>query len=338
MARNSSIELDTHKETRPDNMNDKKKFFAAVVVVLIAIVALAFGIYHNVEQLKARNMTATAAARQAVQAHDIAEVNRHVDIDALIEQAAAEILSAQINSTMAPTAYSMDALKIRYEELKPDFIASARAAVDEYITDGKITFPENLSGVQKFFRDSGLNSCEIKSITKPHAEGNIQTSTVIIHNAKMNFDFEVELELERDGEGNWRITKADGFDGYYSGYRRALRRKLDSLNAPIAAKMDEIFVVKSFKAKMSEGDEYGFSRTLDILLKADVKSDKPLDKIIGTVTIGKGERESVAPFVIDMVGRAQGVQSFSVTKTLNPFVRADVDAMKHGLKPNDIHV
>ena len=319
-------------------MNDKKKFFAAVVVVLIAIVALVFGIYHNVEQLKARNMTATAAARQAVQAHDIAEVNRHVDIDALIEQAAAEILSAQINSTMAPTAYSMDALKIRYEELKPDFIASARAAVDEYITDGKITFPENLSGVQKFFRDSGLNSCEIKSITKPHAEGNIQTSTVIIHNAKMNFDFEVELELERDGEGNWRITKADGFDGYYSGYRRALRRKLDSLNAPIAAKMDEIFVVKSFKAKMSEGDEYGFSRTLDILLKADVKSDKPLDKIIGTVTIGKDERESVAPFVIDMVGRAQGVQSFSVTKTLNPFVRADVDAMKHGLKPNDIHV
>jgi len=261
-----------------------------------------------------------------------------VNTDALIEQAAAEILSAQINATLAPTAYSMDALKIRYEELKPDFVKSARVAVDEYIATGKITFPENLTAAQKFFRDSGLGSCEIVSITKPHNEGNLQTSTAIIHNAQMDFNFELALDLEQDADGNWRVVKADGFDGYYSGYRRALRRKLDSINSPIAAQMNEIFVVKSFKALLTDGDEYGFSRTLDILLKADVKSEKPLDKIIGTVTIGKDERESVAPFVIDMTNRAQGEQSFSVQKTLNPFVRADVDAMKHGLKANDIHI
>ena len=319
-------------------MNDTKKFLAVIVVVAVAIVALGIGIHHNLQQMAARNFSATAAARQGVQDHDIAQVNRYVDIDALIEQAAAEILSAQINATLAPTAYSMDALQIRYEELKPDFVSAARSAVDEYISDGKITFPANPTEAQKFFRDSGLSSCEIVSITKPHHEGNIQTSTVIVHNAKMNFNFELELELEADAEGNWRVTKATGFDGYYSGYRRALRRKLDSLNAPIAAQMDEIFVVKSFKAKMSEGDEYGFSQTLEILLRADVKSAKPLDKIIGTVTIGKEERESIAPFAIDMTGRAQGEQSFAVTKTLNPFIRADVDAMKHGLKPNDIHI
>lgn len=319
-------------------MNNTKKFLAAIAVVLIVIVALCVGISSNIQEIAKKNFSATAAAREAVEAHDSAEFNRYVDIDALVDQAAAEILSAQINATLAPTAYSMDALKIRYEELKPDFVESAKAAVDEYITAGKITYPENPTAAQKFFRDSGLGSCEIVSITRPHLEGNVQTSTVIIHNAQMDFNFELTLDLEQDADGNWRVVKADGFDGYFNGYRRALRRKLDSLNAPIAAKMDEIFVVKSFKAKLSDGDEYGFSRTLDILLKADVKSDKPLEKILGTVTIGKDERESVAPFVIDMMNREQGEQSFSVAKTLNPFVRADVDAMKHGLKANDIHI
>jgi len=338
MARGSGVELDPREETRLDIMNDTKKFLAAIAVVLIVIVALCIGISDNVQQIAKKNFSATTAAREAVQAHDIDEVNRYVDIDALIEQAAAEILSAQINATTAPTAYSMDALKIRYDELKPDFVTSARSAVDEYIAAGKITYPDAPTAAQKFFRDSGLGSCEIVSITRPHIEGNVQTSTVIVHNAKMNFNFELELDLEADAEGNWRVTKADGFDGYYTGYRRALRRKLDSLNAPIAAQMDEIFVVQSFKARVTDGDEYGFSRTLELLLKADVKSDKPLDKIIGTVSIGKDERESIAPFVIDMTDRAQGVQSIAVTKTLNPFVRADVDAMKHGLNPNDIRI
>lgn len=338
MARSSSAELDPRTQTGLDTMNDTKKFLAAIAVVLIVIVALCVGISSNIQELAQKNFSATAAARQAAEAHDLNEFNRYVDTDALIDQAAIEILSAQINATLAPTAYSMDTLKIRYDELKPDFVKSARAAVDEYITTGKITYPENPTDAQKFFRDSGLNSCEIVSITRPHLEGNVQTSTVIVHNAQMDFNFELALDLEQNADGNWRVIKADGFDGYYSGYRRALRRKLDSINSPIAAQMDEIFVVQSFKARVSEGDEYGFSQTLEILLKADVKSDKPLDKIIGNVTIGKDERQSVAPFVIDMLGREQGVQSFNVNKTLNPFVRADVDAMKHGLKASDIHI
>ena len=39
-----------------------------------------------------------------------------------------------------------------------------------------------------------------------------------------------------------------------------------------------------------------------------------------------------------MIGQPQGVQTFDVKKTLNPFVRADVDAMKHGLRKKDIHI
>ena len=103
--------------------------------------------------------------------------------------------------------------------------------------------------------------------------------------------------------------------------------------------MDEIFKVKSFKVKNEGGDEYGFSQTLNVEIKADVQSDKPLAKIIGNIIlVGKGDQESLAPFAIDMTEREQGVQTFNVTKTLNPFIRADVDAMKHGFRKKDIHI
>ena len=155
----------------------------------------------------------------------------------------------------------------------------------------------------------------------------------------MKFSFELELKVEPVDENDWRITDARGFENYYSGYRRSLRRKLDSLNAPIGRQMDSIFKVKSFSVKNAGGDEYGFSQTLDIALKADVKSDKPLSKVLGNIILtGKDDRESFAPFTIDVIDDKQGVQTFNLTKTLNPFVRADADAMKHGFKKSDLHI
>ncbi|MBR3498669.1 MAG: hypothetical protein IKO05_06740 [Selenomonadaceae bacterium] len=316
-----------------------KKILAAVAVLLILTVAVGVAAFNSWQELKNRSGNPAVAARHAVEAHDLAAFKNLVDLDKLINQAAEEILTAQINSTLPPTAYSMDELQSRYDKLKPDFVNAARAAAEEFISTGKVTFPNAPTDAQKFFKESGVASCEIKSITKPQKDGNIKIVTVLFHNAKMKFNFELELELKPAAENSWRITGARGFENFFSGYRRALRRKLDSLNAPIGRKMDEIFKVKSFIVKNEGGDEYGFSQTLDIALKADVKSDRPLAKIIGNVILtGKDDRESLAPFALDMTDREQGVQIFNVTKTLNPFVRADADAMKHGFRKKDLQI
>ncbi len=315
-----------------------KKILAAVAVLLIMAIVVGVAAFHNWQQFKTRSGNPAVIARQAVEARDFETFKNFVDTDALIESAAEEILTAHINATLAPTAYSMDELQMRYDNLKPDFVESARAAMEQYISSGKVTYPKNLSDAQKFFKESGATSCEIKSITKPQTDGNARIVTVLFYNAAMKFSFEIELELETADENNWRITNAKGFEGYYRSYRRALRHKLDSFNAPIVRKMDEIFKVKSFSVKNAGGDEYGFSQTLDIEIKADVKSDKPLAQIIGNIVLGKEDRESFAPFTIDMTEREQGLQTFNVTKTLNPFIRADVDAMKHGFRKKDLHI
>lgn len=339
MARGSSIILDAFAQTGLDKMNDTKKIMAAVAVVLILIIALGFGIHQNMQVLAARPGTTTQEARKAIETHDLDKFNKHVNTERLLEQAAEQILTAQINSSLTPANYSTGELQDRYEnQLKPDFLNSARAALDEYVATGQVTFPANLTEAQKFFKKSGVTSCEIKSVSKPHLEGHVQYSTAIFYNPSMNFSFELELELT-DTEDGWRITNAKGFDDYYNGYQRALRRKLDSLNTPLVHQIDNIFHIKSFTVENSDGDEYGFSQNLTIALKADVKSDKPLAAVRGTVTlVGKDDQESITPFAIDMTEQAQGVQTFKITKTLNPFIKADSHAMKHGLRKKDMQI
>lgn len=317
-------------------MNDKKKILAAALAVLIILVGLGIGIFYNVQALMNRPGTATQEARKAIEHRDSEKFKQYVDTDAVITQAAEQILTAHINSTVAPTAYSMDELQTRYDELKPEFIAAATLALNEYLSTGKVTFPKNLNAAQKFLKDSGAASCEIKSITKPHLEGHAQYSTVIFYNDALKFNFELELELRDAPDGQTRIVRAEGFENFYNGYRRALRKKLDSLNAPIGRQMDEIFKIKSFSVKNAGGDEYGFSQNLKLEIKADVLSDKPLAKVLGNIFLGKDDRQSSAPFEIDVTDN--GVQTFVLTKTLNPFVKADSDAMKHGFRKKDLRL
>lgn len=315
-----------------------KKILAAIAVLLILAIGAGVAAYQSWQQMKNRSGNPAVIARQAVDARDLETFKKYVDLDAVLDEAAEEILTEQINSTLSPTAYSMDELQKHYDELKPDFVKSARAAAEEYITAGKVTYPGKLTDAQKFFKESGAASCEIKSITKPQKDGSSRVVTVMFYNRQMKFSFELELELEQVDENDWRITSAKGFENYYGGYRRALKKKLNSLNAPIDRQMDAIFKVKSFSVKNEGSDEYGFSQTLDIALKADVHTEKPLAKVIGNIIIGKGDRESFAPFTIDTFDDKQGTQIFNLTKTLNPFIRADADAMKHGLKKNEIRV
>ena len=292
----------------------------AVVIMVSLIVGgiVASRVWYQKKQL---SENPTILARQAVEARDLETFKRYVDLDKMIDAAAEEILTEQINSTIAPTAYSMEEVQSRYDELKLDFVKCAKAAAEEYISTGKVTFPNDPTEAQKFFKKSGVASCEIKTISKPMKRDDARIVTMMIHNPQMKFNFEVELTLEPAGEVDWRIT-----------------RKLDSLNAPIVRQMDSIFKVKSFSVKNEGGDEYGFSQTLDIEIKASIQSDKPLAKIIGNVILhGKDDHESFTPFVID-TDAAQGLQTFHVTKTLNPFIRADVDAMKHGFRKNDLRI
>ena len=315
-----------------------KKWF---IIIFVLIVAGAIGGLIGYAQIKKAPANSINVIRNTINSRNVEEFHKLVDVDKILDTAADEILLEKMEEDK--TAYSVQQVAEVYNnEIKPDFINVTKNAIDEYITSSKITFPNPLqTNAQRWLKHSEMTSCIIENISKPIITGNTATAIVYFRNTSLKFSFELELDLERlsGKENGWRIVNVKGFEDYNKALKRALAKKLNSLNAPIYAKMDEIINVKELNARIGEGDEYGFSQTLKIAMKAEVKSAKPLSKILGKIIIDDGQdRENSAPFTIDMAYHPQGLQTFNVDKVLNPFVRGDVNIMKRGLKRSQLTV
>ncbi|MBR6012735.1 MAG: hypothetical protein IK062_03005 [Selenomonadaceae bacterium] len=310
-----------------------------ILIPLILLAGLGFGALRAYRQMQSVPINSVKIIRESLEKHDAETFYKFFDADRVLENAAQEILTAQINSEVNSTTYSTQDMENIYNSRKVEFISSAKAALNDYVSSKKINFPENLSPTQKWLKDSEINRCSIKNISKFVIKDGKAHAKVEFYNSSLRFNFELEIFMEKFDKKHWRIVEVKNFENYLVGLNRALKKKLESLNAPIREKISDIFVTKGYDAKVIDGDEYGFSKTLRLTVKADVKTDKPLAKIIGKIIIvDKNGSEGVTPFEIDMAYKPKGLQNFTVDKVLNPFVREDADAMKHGLRKSDLHV
>ena len=309
-----------------------------ILIPIVVVVAVGVGAFIAFASSDGRSKNPIKNIRQSIAKHDADNFYNMVDVDAVVDDAAEQILSAQINSNVDALAYSTQNFVTEYETLKPDFVAAAKSAIDEYISKGTVTFQPPLNSAQKFLNDSAVATCTIKTLSKPKFEGDTARAKVDFYNEGMNFYFELELILEKVGK-SWKVTGVKGFENYVNGFNRTLRKKLEQINAPIRDEIKQTFNVKGFNANISEGDEYGFSQTLHLTVQADLNYSKPIAKVSGNIIIdGRDGREGVTPFSIDVAGSEQGVQTFEVDKVLNPFVREDANVMRHGLKRSALHI
>ena len=308
-----------------------------IIILPVLIVAIAIGGLIGYAQIQKMPASTLKTIRDSINGRNVEEFHNLVDVDNILDHAADEILLEKMNEDTA--AYSVQQVAEVYNnQIKPDFINVTKQAIDEYIQSGKYTLPNPVqTDAQRWLKHAELKSCVIESMSRPVFTGDTATALVYFRNDALKFSFELELQLERADKKTWRIVGVKGFEDFNKSLKRALAKKLDSLNAPIHAQMDEIINIKEINAKIGEGDEYGFSQTLKIAMKAEVKSNRPLSKIIGKILVDDGEeRENAAPFTIDMAYHPQGLQTFNIDKVLNPFVRGDVNIMKHGMRRSQL--
>lgn len=310
-----------------------------IVIPIIVLIGLGIGAFRAYSQMKNLPSSSVKNLREIISRKDSENFYRLFDAEAILSQAAEEILTTQINSEINSTAYSMQEISNLYQARRPEFLETARAALDEYIKNGEIKFPETAAGTWKWFKDSDIDACVIKSFSKPVISDGKARTKIEFYNQALNFAFELEVTFEKLGKSEWRVVSARGFEDYLISLNRALKKKLERINAPVQVEINDIFKMKGFNAKVVEGDEYGFSRTMKLDIKADVTSEKNLSKILGQIIIvGRDGNEGTTPFEIDMAYKPTGLQTFTVDKVLNPFVKEDAEVMKHGLKKSSLHI
>ena len=317
----------------------KKILTIVLPLVLVALVAMGVCSWQAMQKVQTLPGYSMKTILDAAESHDAATFHKLVDSDKIIATAAEEILTAKINSEINSTTYSTLELSNTYENLKQDFIDAAKIALENYILTGNVNLSADSTEMQEWLQKSGVGTCIINNYSKPFVSDGVATSTINFHNGAMNFDFEIEVALQKISDTEWRIIDAKGFEGYFLGVKRALKIKLDSLNAPVKDKIAETFAVKNFSTEITEGDEYGFSQNLKISLDADYFSEKPVEKIIGRVLLdGRDGNAGITPFEIEVANAENGEQTFEINKTLNPFVKQDSDVMKHGFRKSALHI
>lgn len=317
----------------------KKFLIIAVPLILIALVAMGVCSWQAMQKVQTLPAYSMKVIHETVANHDTETFYRLVDAEKILKVAAEEIVTEKINGDLNSMIYSTLELSNTYENLREDFLNAATPALKEYILTGKIKFPESPTEMQEWLQKSGVDTCTVNNYSKPIIGDGEAYATINFHNAAMNFDFEIEVTLQRINDTEWKIIDAKGFESYYLGVNRALKIRLDSLNAPIKDKIAETFDVKNFSTEITEGDEYGFSKTLKISLNADFYSDKPVEKIIGRVILeGRDGNAGITPFEIEVIDAENGVQTFEINKILNPFVKQDADVMKRGFRKSALHI
>ena len=311
-----------------------RKLLILVPFVMVGLLAGTYGAYTFQQSSPAHSLK---LIRMTIADHDWEGFRNYVNVDGIIESAAEDILTEKVEQDKE--AYSMQQMTENYEEkLKPEFVGAMGKAFADYVSKGRIKFPEDkeLTDTERLIKRAQTGTIHISSISKPLISGDTATTSIEFYNPELKISFEMEAELERDGD-LWKIKSVTGWKECVKSVERAMTAKLNRLNSPIQQKLNEIMDIKVIQAEIVQGDEYGFSEIMRMNIKADIKSDKPLDKIYGRMKIDVPDGEELfTPFEVDMAFKPQGVQDIAVDKVLNPFVRSDVKIMRRGLRKSAI--
>ena len=315
-----------------------------LLLIPFILVATAAGIYGSYRQQVNRPSHSLKVIRAAIANHDWETFQKYVDVENIISASADELLAERMEQDKS--AYSMNQLAETYEQqIKPEFQQTVLQAFQDYIERGRIRYPEGaqLTDTQRMIKQAGINSIHLDIISKAAISGGEATVLLDFSNDSedLAYHFELMAHLKDQGDGTWKITGITGLKDFLDEVKRARKAKLDRLNSPIRDKLEDIMNIKSIRADIVQGDEYGFSELLRMQVRADIQSEKPLAKISGRIRIDppddEDETELYAPFELDMAFKPLGVQTFPVDKVLNPFVKADVKIMRQGLRRDSLH-
>lgn len=314
-----------------------KKLLLLIPFVIVGLLAGLYGAYRYYQTMPGQSLK---TIRTSISEHDWETFRSYVEVDAILQAAADDLLMEKMNQDKS--VYSMQQLTETYEQqVRPEFLQVTQKRVQEYIEKGRMSFPQGqgLSPTERWLKQGEFNAMTISGISKPivqHGEADI---VINFTNPDLKASFEIGARLVQQADGTWKLMELSKLPEFSRAMEKALAAKLDRLNTPIRQEMESVFQVQDLRAEITQGDEYGFSELLRVWIRADIKSEKPMAQITGRVRIEAPEAEDTfAPFVLDMAYKPKGVQTITVDKVLNPFVRSDVKIMHKGLKKSALHV
>ena len=247
--------------SNPKDIQEKQhhSHAARFVALGMAIVAAAaavfyFGYWVRTPQYAMHNLL------DAVRARDIAYVDQHVDEEQFFSHLFEESLEFAFGAEEGDSDQQANpALKRYLTQSKELVIPILRQQVRNWIISGT---PDNDLPVRLEAADMGRGTAmartmatnlglfrlQYRSLGKVEKKGDTALAELTFRDKQLDQDLPVTLQLRRK-DGTWKVVSAANLAEYLEARQKAIRARLDTLNAPLKARIAKSVVVSTDEDK-----------------------------------------------------------------------------------------
>lgn len=167
--------------------------------------------------------------KDAVEKHDVASFNQHVDLDSLLSRGFDDLLSAMIESdkSMKPEAKQM--ISGFAQMLKSPITSSVKDAIVRYVETGKWAAEgsENQEAnhaeiaPDKIAENTGLKDASYRGIAYSKKDGKTAMVGVTIYDQSIDKESVLDIQMRELDDGTWQVAEISNLKDYFINMEKA---------------------------------------------------------------------------------------------------------------------
>lgn len=216
--------------------------------------------------------------RTAVETHNVAEFEKHVDVESLAGHAFDDLVSSTLDGKKDSSGANTVARGL-VQMIRQPFINLAKDAGKRLVETGSLANAPAADGASEaksrfsaaeVSKNTGLSSSTFKGIAYSKEDGNRATVGITVFDKQLEKELVVELAMIQLDDGSWKVTEIANLKDYMAQLKKLRGSKLALLNAPLEAKLKKAIQPGAISANVVAGDRWGFSRELVVAIPVTV--------------------------------------------------------------------
>ena len=273
----------------------------------------------------------------AVQKHDFAAFEKHVDMETLYSSAYDDVvvasfgnerLSSPILAALVQNIKGV-AVPILIDQTRQYVNGGTMEEADPSDADSPMLQNNGTDIVNNLKNKTGVNSMQYQGVEKIQKNGSVAVVTIKVFDSELDKHFLVELAMQQLADDTWQISKIDNLKTLISERDQALQNKLAELNAPVQKQIDDAVAVSPQKIFITSAPYSGVIRLLEADIQLTNNAMKELQYFTGVLELYNADNELFysGNFASSKDLAAKQTAVYKFNWELNPFLTDDAKVM-----------
>lgn len=304
-------------------LDKRKKIGIGVVAVIICAVAFYFLYWVKTPAYSLKLL------RDAVQKHDVDQVEAYVDWDTLLPKAFDDSLAAYENVSGEKLADNPLAMGF-VQAMKPQVVSAMKQGFTTLIRGDQEKDASKASQADQmtYWMTKNIvhNPVTVKDVSTISKEGREALVAVKLQDKKLEGEYTVKLKMAEKDDGKWRIKETSNLADVLQTVDQLTKDKLAKLNAPIREQIDQAVTVDKHSMKLySDRNPFFENKWIRYFATVTNHTDKDIVyyKMDFVIKDQDGKILRDKRYYYDRPIKANKGTSISTKDELNPFISSE---------------